>query len=153
MEKKLEGGSSQNEHFERMMRWRCRSCRVKIGAWSAMVGLNAWTWRGLCLWFLRLSGQEKEGRRLRCHFRLFLVFFFFTPDQVIVPSARPRRLSDMQQMPNQTQPIPNASSFFIFSPTNRFIPRLFHKTYSCVSPCSLTLSTYLSKWIQLGGRV
>nr|XP_049705331.1 muscle calcium channel subunit alpha-1 isoform X4 [Helicoverpa armigera] len=34
-------------------------------------------------------------------------------------TARPRRVSELN-MPNQTPPIPNASSFFIFSPTNRF---------------------------------
>ncbi|XP_052745173.1 muscle calcium channel subunit alpha-1 isoform X6 [Bicyclus anynana] len=34
-------------------------------------------------------------------------------------TARPRRISELN-MPNQTPPIPNASSFFIFSPTNRF---------------------------------
>uniref|UniRef100_A0A1B0DHL4 Uncharacterized protein n=2 Tax=Phlebotomus papatasi TaxID=29031 RepID=A0A1B0DHL4_PHLPP len=34
-------------------------------------------------------------------------------------SARPRRMSELNQMPNQTQPIPPASSFFIFSQTNR----------------------------------
>ncbi|XP_038219335.1 muscle calcium channel subunit alpha-1-like [Zerene cesonia] len=34
-------------------------------------------------------------------------------------TARPRRMSELN-MPNQTPPIPNASSFFIFSPTNRF---------------------------------
>lgn len=33
-------------------------------------------------------------------------------------TARPRRVSELN-MPNQTPPIPNASSFFIFSPTNR----------------------------------
>lgn len=61
------------------------------------------------------------------------IILFFTSDQVIVPSARPRRLSDMQQMPNATQPIPNASSFFIFSPTNRSIDFSHHTTRtSCV---------------------
>ncbi|CAB3241356.1 unnamed protein product [Arctia plantaginis] len=34
-------------------------------------------------------------------------------------TARPRRVSELN-MNNQTPPIPNASSFFIFSPTNRF---------------------------------
>ncbi|XP_049881601.1 muscle calcium channel subunit alpha-1-like isoform X3 [Pectinophora gossypiella] len=34
-------------------------------------------------------------------------------------TARPRRVSELN-MPNQTPPIPNASSFFVFSPTNRF---------------------------------
>ncbi|XP_045507620.1 muscle calcium channel subunit alpha-1-like [Colias croceus] len=34
-------------------------------------------------------------------------------------TARPRRMSELN-MPNQTPPIPNASSFFVFSPTNRF---------------------------------
>ncbi|KAG6459691.1 hypothetical protein O3G_MSEX011542 [Manduca sexta] len=34
-------------------------------------------------------------------------------------TARPRRISELN-MTNQTPPIPNASSFFIFSPTNRF---------------------------------
>lgn len=33
-------------------------------------------------------------------------------------TARPRRVSELN-MPNQTPPIPNASSFFVFSPTNR----------------------------------
>ncbi|XP_075986928.1 muscle calcium channel subunit alpha-1-like isoform X2 [Anticarsia gemmatalis] len=34
-------------------------------------------------------------------------------------TARPRRVSELN-MPNQTPPIPDASSFFVFSPTNRF---------------------------------
>ncbi|CAH1103425.1 unnamed protein product [Psylliodes chrysocephalus] len=34
--------------------------------------------------------------------------------------ARPRRMSEIKQTTTQTLPIPPASSFFIFSPTNRF---------------------------------
>ncbi|XP_059609825.1 muscle calcium channel subunit alpha-1 isoform X5 [Phlebotomus argentipes] len=41
-------------------------------------------------------------------------------DERAMVSARPRRISDINQMPNQTQPIPPASAFFIFSQRNRF---------------------------------
>lgn len=85
----------------------------------------AWFAFGFLSWCHALRHRSRRRRPIRkdtpydhcCYYS----FLFSTADQVIVPSARPRRLSDMQQMPNATQPIPNASSFFIFSPTNRSI--------------------------------
>lgn len=40
--------------------------------------------------------------------------------------ARPRRMSEIENMPNKVLPIPNYSSFFIFSPTNRWVNIYIH---------------------------
>lgn len=55
-------------------------------------------------------------------------------------TARPRRISELN-MPNQTPPIPNASSFFIFSPTNRWLVIRY--------PCLIVIvlaRCYLDEW-------
>lgn len=46
-------------------------------------------------------------------------------------TARPRRVSELN-MPNQTPPIPNASSFFVFSPTNRWMVMTLSPRYQCL---------------------
>ena len=40
--------------------------------------------------------------------------------------ARPRRMSEIDAMPNKVIPIPNYSSFFIFSPTNKWVSFILH---------------------------
>lgn len=49
----------------------------------------------------------------------YCMFWVDSDDLREDPSARPRRLSEFN-MATKKQPIPNASSFFIFSPTNRW---------------------------------
>ena len=50
------------------------------------------------------------------------VLFFSFKDQEddVIATARPRRMSEINNAPTQIMPIPPASSFFIFSPTNRW---------------------------------
>ncbi|RVE48330.1 hypothetical protein evm_006990 [Chilo suppressalis] len=61
-------------------------------------------------------GEDEE--MMECHQRNHIDGGQSEEEGTLV-TARPRRVSELN-MPNQTPPIPNASSFFIFSPTNRF---------------------------------
>ncbi|XP_041983616.1 muscle calcium channel subunit alpha-1-like isoform X14 [Aricia agestis] len=62
--------------------------------------------------------QENEEETMETHQRNHIDGGELEEEGTLV-TARPRRMSELN-MPNQTPPIPNASSFFILSPTNRF---------------------------------
>lgn len=64
--------------------------------------------------FQRLHNQQKF---------ITLLFMIYLEDEFSggeMISARPRRMSELNNAPTQIMPIPPASSFFIFSETNRF---------------------------------
>lgn len=74
---------------------------------------------------------------------LVLLAFFFCyitdqDDELAVISARPRRMSEINNPPTQIMPIPPASSFFIFSQNNRL-------SFISIFCICLLLNTHLNR--------